>query len=73
MELIKTTQKDLIQGSITVVLPLLVSLFISRFGVGFFAGTGVFTFFFLALFFGVHGTSTGRKNDLRITSFLGSV
>ena len=30
-------------------------------------------FFFLALLFGVHGTSTGRKNDPRITLFLGSV
>ena len=49
---------------------------ISRFGLGFFAGTagtGVFTFFFLALLFGVHGTSNGRKNDPRTTSFLGSV
>ena len=45
----------------------------SRFGLGFFAGTGVFTFFLPGLLFGVHGTSTGRKNDPRITSFLGSV
>ena len=46
---------------------------ISRFGFGFFAGAGVFTFFFLAVFFGVHGAYTGRKNDPRIISFLGSV
>ena len=31
------------------------------------------SFVFLALLSGVHGTSTGRKNDPRITSFLGSV